>query len=96
MRFVILVGSRSPVTALNLERSALNVEQLPMVHEYQRIARQGFAQPLTHRCGEEYTVRVKDDLVKLQCFACGTLTDPALADIKAMEAKIADYKAKRA
>lgn len=73
----------------------MNLEQLPFVHRYQTLARQGFVPPLTHTCGTEYTVRVEDDQVKFQCFACGTKTDPGLADIKAMEARIEDYKAKR-
>lgn len=73
----------------------MDLHGLPLVRRYQTLARRGFVPPLTHSCGNEYTVRVEDETVKFQCFACGTMTDPGLADTKAMEARIEDYKAKR-
>ena len=70
---------------------------MDFVHEYRRLARQGFVPPLTHTCGEEYTVRVlNNDNVVFQCFACGTYTDFGMAEEKAMSAAIDDYYAKRA
>ncbi len=73
----------------------MNIDRMALVHEYRRLARRGGVPPLTHECGEEYTVRVVGDQIRFQCFSCGSITDLGLADIKAMEAVIEDYKAKR-
>lgn len=73
----------------------MNLDDISVLHEYRRYVRQGLAEPLTHACGTEYTVRTKGDEVYLQCFGCGATNHPGLADIKAWQAKIDDIKAKR-
>jgi hypothetical protein len=66
------------------------------LRQYRRLARQGFVDPLTHTCGEEYTTRLGEDEPLFQCFACGTKSTLGLAEYKMMQARIEDYEAKRA
>ncbi len=75
----------------------MNLDDIGVLHEYNRFVRQELADPLTHSCGTEYTVRANPDgdTVYLQCFSCGTQMFPGLADQKAWQAKIDDIKAKR-
>lgn len=73
----------------------MDLEHIHTVHNYRRLARQGFVPPLTHSCGQEYTVRATETEVVFQCFGCDVIHQPGLADLKGMQARIEDYHAKR-
>lgn len=52
-------------------------------HNYNRLVRRGLVKPLTHSCGTEFVLIIRDDhspnpnpQPALKCFACGTLTLP--------------------
>jgi len=57
-------------------------------HLYNRLVRRGLTKPLTHSCGEEFTLTLgEDDRPALKCFMCGTTTYPGLnmySDIRAV------------
>jgi hypothetical protein len=76
----------------------LNLDHISTLHEYNRLARQGFVPELAHSCGEPYAVisALTEDRFVLKCYGCGAVVDPGLADLKGWQARIDDYKAKRA
>jgi hypothetical protein len=74
----------------------VDIDNMAFVHEYKRLARQGFVPPLTHSCGEEYTVVARGDQIRFHCYHCDLEAELGMADIKAMGARIDDYYAKRA
>lgn len=48
-------------------------------HKYNKLVRRGLTKPLTHRCGEEYTLRATEDGDPvLQCLNCQSLIQPGL------------------
>lgn len=67
-------------------------------HDYNRMVRRGFAEPLTcEHCGTEFTLRLgADDEPRLQCFGCGTLVKPGKRVYDDVCRAVAQYKARRA
>lgn len=45
-------------------------------HRYNKLVRRGVAKPLTHHCGQEYTIMNGSGEPVLRCWYCNTLTEP--------------------
>ena len=48
----------------------MKIDNIHIIHNYNKMVRRGAATPLTHRCGDTYTVATTDDEVYLRCLAC--------------------------
>lgn len=69
----------------------MKLEDAAILHRYNRMVRLGEAEPLTHRCGDTYTVGITGEELVLKCAPCGAVVHPGQGVVDRLKLITEDY-----